>query len=93
MLGYDVSQRERWLSYCVDQHRHLVYNLNSLESPSVLSAKLGSKNIELVQADARHIYYASLPAKKKIVSRSAKTGVKKNIFDTFTAVAEAKSSR
>jgi len=93
MLGYEVSNRDKLLANCIDRHRHLVYNLNKLESPSVLSSKLYVKNIDLVEADARRIFYAGTAKKTVLAKRTSQNSGKKNIFDSFTVTAEARSRR
>ena len=91
--GYSIDANQKALSYSLDQHRRLVYNLGKLKSPLALEARLHAEEIELVEADTNHIYYASA----KGVNKAYPGFIKNNrvrlidrILDVFTEKAEAR---
>jgi len=95
-LGYSINNKEKTLTYFLDQQKRLVYNLNKLESPSVLNKKLSYKDIELVQTDKNSIYYVSA---KNIEMANAgninnyRTSVIDGFLDTLTVKAQAQQKR
>jgi hypothetical protein len=94
-LGYAITKNQTAVTSSVDEERKLLYNLNRLESPILLSARLNEERIELVQANAGNIYLAKSMPSNKI--GTAVSGNETNIrffaklFDVMTAKAEAKN--
>lgn len=94
-LGYSINRHESTLSYYLDQHRQLVYNLNKLESPTELARRLCAEEIKLVEADINSIYYAGAKYNTKSVlpGSGSRTRIIELLLDAFTTKAEAKVSR
>lgn len=93
--GYTVRENQNLLTYFLDEHRRLVYNLNRLECPTALSRKLSYQRIELVQADAGKIYYSGVQ-KRQVAVKSGSGHERKslyNVFDKLTLTAEARGIR
>ncbi len=89
-LGYKINDRQKTLSYFLDQHRLLLYNLNKLESPTMLSEKLSNEDIELVETDMSNVYYADAIGEDYISRKAVPTGgVVERFLDIFTLKAEA----
>ncbi len=97
--GYSISTNQKALSYSLDQHRRLVYNLGKLKSPLALETRLHAEEIKLVEADINHIYYASV-ASAKGVNKASSGFIKNNrvrlidrMLDLFTEKAEARTTK
>lgn len=91
-IGYLIDNNQKVLTYFLDQHRGLIYNLTKLKSPLALDERLHAKNIKLIELDSDNIYYAS--AKHRF--RPEFVGNSKNrmidrVLDIFTEKAEAKT--
>ena len=92
-IGYNINDKQKVLSYFLDQQKRLVYNLNQLQSPSALNERLYAESIELVETDSSNIYYAGVKEEIKIAKRGRGQGrIIDRILDTFTEKAEAKVS-
>jgi len=94
-MGYSVNTHQKTLSYSLDQHRRLVYNLNKLKSPSALNEKLYAEAVELVETDTSNIYYAdSIGANNTILAKkSPRVRIIDRLLDTFIEKAEATVDR
>ena len=93
-MGYSVNTHQKTLSYFLDQHRRLVYNLNKLKSPSALNEKLYAEAVELVETGASNIYYASIGANNTILAKqSPRVRIIDRLLDTFIEKAEATVNR
>ena len=91
--GYSIDTNQKALSYSLDQHRRLVYNLGKLKSPLALEARLHAEEIELVETDTNHIYYASAKGVNKAYFgfiKNNRVRLIDRILDVFTEKAEAR---
>ncbi len=95
-IGYSINTNQKALSYSLDRHRRLVYNLAKLKSPPALEEKLLAEEIELIGTGTDNIYYASV-ASAKIINKPSREFRNNNskrvidkILDTFTEKAEAR---
>jgi len=93
-LGYSVQENKKALSSFLDQHKRLVFNLNTLESPALLGKRLCEAEIRLVETDVSNIYYANAAfSNKDIHQTEAGMGILARVFDAFTAKAEARGRK
>ena len=93
-VGYSINTNQKTLSYSLDQHRRLVYNLGKLKSPFALAKRLYAEDIELTETDTDCIYYAStkgINTKSYRFLGNNKTRIIDRILDIFTEKAEARS--
>lgn len=93
-VGYAINHNQRVLSYFVDNNRRLVYNLNKLESPTILAKKISEDKMGLVEANIRNIKYASV--KYKIESSEiapARMRAIDKLLDNLTIKAEARNKK
>lgn len=89
-VGYKINHNQRILSYFVDNNRRLVYNLNKLESPTMLAKKINDNRLDLVDASTKSIKYASI--KYKVATRDmepARVRAIDKLLDNLTMKAEA----
>jgi hypothetical protein len=86
--SYAIDKNSKELSYLLDRHRALVYNLNKLEKPSALEAKLCIDKTELTIPDRKDI--VGTPADEcGSGTRTGKRNILARILDLFSTKAEA----
>lgn len=89
--SYAIDKNQKELSYLLDQHQALVYNLNKSAKPSELEKGLAAGRIDLEIPDKEDILYVSTLQEGKPEKSNARA--RRNIFikvlDFFSARAEA----
>ena len=93
--NYSINNNQKELSYFLDQHRRLLYNLSKLKSPLALDKRLYVEKIHLVESNANNIYYASIEGTddtSAVIGSSNKTSIIDRVLDTFTEKAEARTA-
>jgi hypothetical protein len=90
-LGYSLNEKQKNLSEYSDQNRKLLCQINSLESPEILSRMLGARNGNLIETDAKNVCYASLKySRDNFPAGAGKEKAIDRFLDVFTQKAEAK---
>ena len=88
-----INKHEKEVSFLLDQHRSLVYNLSRLESPKRIEDRLTENEIVLCMPRAgnkKNFGWIDSSYAEEAAGASGKVSFLASIFDRFSAKAEAK---
>jgi len=92
--NYTIKKRERRLSQLLDRYAKLRYNINALESPAILEARLGNNGIQYnaPKAWVKVKRVESRPTYRLAKNTERRTTAVDRFLNFITVKAEAKAS-